>query len=462
MKALKTITIELLLLIIVAMSFIGFYKKDEYRVKNIIPEYKFGMNFTEQRVISMSVDNSIKETLIYDAEGKLIEDKQEGVDYTEENGYKTVEVRVNEEEKLTEENYEKTKNIILNRLHHLSIGEYMLNFDKQTGEIKIKLQENDNIDDISYYLSQNGKIKITDSETEELLLDETYIKDIGLLYGSNLNEEGKTESYVYLQLKFNEEGTKKLDELSKIYVATTTKVENEAGEEEEKTEEKKITITLNDTNLGSTIITNILYNNSLTICLGVSTDAEEFAVQTESANNIVKILKSGTFPIEYKFEEETLNLYQNEGIKLQVYQLAILLITILLCLYIVIRFKTRGLLASNLLIGYLATILIIVRFTNVIITETGMCGILFAVILNFIFLIKILTGNNNFNKVLIKHFLQFTPIYIISIILAFSNSAYLNSFGMTLTWGAMFIYIYNLIFAKPLIEILKEGKNEKK
>ena len=81
-----------------------------------------------------------------------------------------------------------------------------------------------------------------------------------------------------------------IDELSKIYVATTTKGENEAGEEEEKTEEKKITITLNDTNLGSTIITNILYNNSLTICLGVSTDAEEFAVQTESANNIVKIL----------------------------------------------------------------------------------------------------------------------------------------------------------------------------
>ena len=283
MKNLKTITIVLLILIITAIAFIGIYQKDEYRVKNLIPDYKFGMNFTSQREITMKVDDSVKETLIYDAEGNLIEEKEEGIEYTEENGYRTEEIKTNDPSILTEENYEKTKNIMLNRLHNLNAGEYNVNLDKNTGEIKIKIQENDNADLISYYLNQSGKISLADEETGEILLDETHLKDVGLLYGSNLNEEGQNESHVYLQLKFDKEGTKKLEELSKIYVSTTTEVENENGEKEEKVEEKKITMTLNDTNLGSTIIANILYNNSITLNLGSATDADKFTTQTEKA-----------------------------------------------------------------------------------------------------------------------------------------------------------------------------------
>ena len=73
MKKLKLITIELLLLILTAMAFLGFYKKEEYRVRNLIPEYKQGMNYTDQRLITMTVSDEIKETLIYDTEGNLVE-----------------------------------------------------------------------------------------------------------------------------------------------------------------------------------------------------------------------------------------------------------------------------------------------------------------------------------------------------------------------------------------------------
>lgn len=462
MKALKIITIELIILVITAMSFIGLYKKDEYRVKNLIPEYKLGINFTEQRVISMKVDDTVKETLIYDAEGNLVENQEEGIEYTEENGYRIEEVKTNDNSLLTEENYEKTKDVILNRLHNLKAGEYVVNLNKETGEIKVKIQENDNSDMISYYLTQNGKIELADAETGELLLDERHLKDVGLLFGSDLNEEGKNESYVYLQIKFDKEGTNKLEELSKIYIETTTEIENENGEKEEQIEEKKLTITLNGTNMGSTIITNILYNNSITLALGTSTDTEEFSRQTENATNVVKILKSGTLPIAYTLEENTLAPYQEARINIQFYAFAVLVITILLSVYLIIKYKTRGLLASNLQVGFLATILIVLRYTNVIINETGICGIIVSIILNYIFLIQILKQKNSFNEALIKHFLSVVPIYIISILLAFSNSTILNSFGMTLTWGSIFIYIFNIIFTKPIIDNLKEGKNEKK
>ena len=51
MKALKVLTIGLLIVVITIASLIGIYKKDEYRVRNLIPDYKKGMNFSTQRLI---------------------------------------------------------------------------------------------------------------------------------------------------------------------------------------------------------------------------------------------------------------------------------------------------------------------------------------------------------------------------------------------------------------------------
>lgn len=463
MKKLKLITIELLLLILTAMAFLGFYKKEEYRVRNLIPEYKQGMNYTDQRLITMTVSDEIKETLIYDAEGNLVEEEQEGIDYTEENGYKRVEAKVNDDSILTEENYEKVKNIVLNRLNGLGIGEYTVELDKATGQIKIRLQETDNTDMWAYYLNQSGKLEITDAETGEVLLDESHIKDVGLLYGSNLDENGQNVSYIYLQIAFDKDGTAKLDELSKIYIATTEEVENEDGEKEETTTEKKVAIYLNGTNMGSTVITNIIYNDAVALCVGSATDNDEYTEQSENATNIVKILRSGTFPIEYTIKDEEIEAYSSKlDIKFKYYEIAVLILTLALYIVLIIRFKERGLITGNLLVGFLAATIIMLRLTNVVMTNTAIIGIALAVIIDYMFLIQILKSKGNFNEILIKHFLNWTPTYIITVIIAFSKMTAISSFGMALIWGAMIIYIYNLIFTKSLIDFLKEIKNEKK
>ena len=90
-----------------------------------------------------------------------------------------------------------------------------------------------------------------------------------------------------------------------------------------------------------------------------------------------------------------------------------------------------------------------------------MIGIILSELINTVFLAQIIKEQENFKDILVNNFLYLVPVYIISIIFAFSNLSLLNSFGMTLTWGAILIYLYNLILTKPLEEILKEGKNEK-
>ena len=119
MKAYKTITIIsiiLLIAIICVASFFGIYKLKDYKVREVVPEYILGMEFTDSRVVELKVDTSVKETKIYDKDGNEITEKQEGIDYTEENGYTIIENKANSDDKLTEQNYKKAKDIIINRL----------------------------------------------------------------------------------------------------------------------------------------------------------------------------------------------------------------------------------------------------------------------------------------------------------------------------------------------------------
>ena len=215
--------------------------------------------------------------------------------------------------------------------------------------------------------------------------------------------------------------------------------------------------------MGSTVITNIIYNDAVALCVGSATDNDEYTEQSENATNIVKILRSGTFPIEYTIKDEEIEAYSSKlDIKFKYYEIAVLILTLALYIVLIIRFKERGLITGNLLVGFLAATIIMLRLTNVVMTNTAIIGIALAVIIDYMFLIQILKSKGNFNEMLIKHFLNWTPTYIITVIIAFSKMTAISSFGMALIWGAMIIYIYNLIFTKSLIDFLKEIKNEKK
>ena len=111
-RVITIITVILLVGIISIASFVGIYKKDGYKVVNIVPDYILGMEFTDSRVINLEVDRTI-ETVIYDKDGNEVTTQEEGIEYTEENGYTKTDNKNNPDEILTIDNYEKTKKILM-------------------------------------------------------------------------------------------------------------------------------------------------------------------------------------------------------------------------------------------------------------------------------------------------------------------------------------------------------------
>ena len=88
MKAHKIITITTIILAIIIISIAsvgGIYKLKEYKVVNVVPDYLLGMEFKNSRVANFNVSDEISETKIYDKDGNEVTEKQEGIEYTEEN-----------------------------------------------------------------------------------------------------------------------------------------------------------------------------------------------------------------------------------------------------------------------------------------------------------------------------------------------------------------------------------------
>ena len=142
---------------------------------------------------------------------------------------------------------------------------------------------------------------------------------------------------------------------------------------------------------------------------------------------------------------------------------AIVFGVILLIAFIVLiaKYKKLGVFAIISYIGYLAILLIIVRYTNLVITVEGICGIVISAILNYILLVYMLQTlkktekdlveyKNAFNKSIISIILVLVPIIIIGIVLCFANWLPAYSFGTIIFWGVFIMAIYNAFITRIL------------
>lgn len=454
LKRIEIIAILLFVAIIIFASFFGVYKKEDFRTVNIIKDYSLGMQFTDARVLKMTVSAEENE-VIYDQEGNVVEDDGE-TDYLEENGYIIETVKVNKEEALTEENYKLTKKILKNRLKGMGVGEYSLSLNKETGEINIKLQENDDVEEVLEHLTQQGKFTMIDKDTEEILLDNSDVKSAKVVYGAS--DEAGTSTTIYLQINFNKEGAKKLEEISKIYVAEEH-VHDETEEEDEHDEEtaKYVSVLLDETTLSSTYFGQTMSTGVLYIPVTEASDNETLVEYGKEINNIATIINNGVMPIEYEFSDETVEPVITQNILF----IGILVPSVLLliaCIVLVVKFKAKGFIATFLQIGYIAALLLVLRYTNVVITVEGICGIILSVILNYSLAYAML---NNLKKKgqlewsTIGNFaLKTIPVYVIAVIFAFNSLTEISSFGMALVWGSFLLYIYNLAITRNVLKML--------
>lgn len=457
MKTLKKIKITAILLfvaIVILTSFLGLYKKEDFRVVNLIKGYKLGMQFTNRVVLKATPDLSEKE-VIYDKDGNVVEDDGE-TEYTEENGYTKKTEKVNNEEILTQDNYKLTKQILKKRLKGLDVGEYKLTLNEENGDITIELQENDDVHQIEEYLEQKGVLTIIDKETEEILLDNSDVKSAKVIYGASQTDT--TSTTIYLQIDFNKDGAKKLEEISQTYIAQKVQEENENGEMEEKENIKYVSVVLDGQTYSSTYFGEKMSTGVLYVPITQAKDSETLTKYVKELNKVATVINNGVLPIEYSFTEDTAeaSISQNALLIGIAVPAGILLIA---CIVLIFKFKAKGFIATFIQIGYIALVLLALRYTNVVITIEGIAGIIVSAMLNYALTYIMLNNLKKKGTIEWKTIGNFAlttiPIYIAAVILAFNSLTRINSLGMTMVWGSLCLYIYNLAITKNVLEMLK-------
>lgn len=431
-NGLKLTILVICIILISLISFVGIYKLQGGNIKNIMPEYTTSKELNGTRLITFKVDTSNKE----DSKTTATTDGSD-----DENTEKTP---VNSQEVLTEENYELAKNIMEKRLDQFNIINYDLRVDKTTGTIALEVGEDGQIDDILAYLLSQGNFTITDTDSGEVLLDNSKIKETKTMYYN-----GTSGTNVYLDIIFNDEGKSKLEEISKTYVETK--------DDEGNSTKKTITIKLDDETITTTYFGQTMSNGELPLTVGsASNDSNTIKNYLVQAGELAIVLNNGINPIAYTIgtneyvapiiTPDTLN-------KIIISALVVLAVMIV---YLVIRYKTLGIISALSMVGYIALYLITVRFTDTIISLEAIAAIAISILLEFVFVQAIAkaikkdsaNATKTINKELIKNISVQAPLYIMAIVFVFVEWETIKSFGLALFWGLIVSLVYNLIITK--------------
>lgn len=466
-RIIKIITACLITILISMIGFVGIYTQKQNQMKNQIKDYDLSMDLKGARILSIKPKED-KETIIKDTEGNKITEELTDEQITEK-GYTKEEVNKNAE-KLTKENFEKTKTIIQKRLKNMGIENYIIRLNEETGEIFIELEENTETDTIVSNIGATGKFEIQDSETKEVLLDNSDIKLVDVRYNT-----AETGTDVYLNIQFDKEGKNKLTEITENYKTINTTTENATTEntttentttenttsESETTEaQKKVVIKIDDEEVTTTSFDNIIRTGSLQLTVGKSsTSRSKINENAKKANNIASTLSFGNLPVDYEVSQNEYILSNITTKKIQQLITIIAIIAVIGLIALMFRYKLTGVLSSIAFIGFTALYLLLVRYANVIITLEGIFGIAVILVINYILTNKIANSNEKektakeVKKEYGKSWLKIIPICIISIVFSFARWTPIASLGMVMLWGLALSAVYQLFITIPLIKI---------
>ena len=493
MKKVKIITMIVLIILITMVSFFGVYTQVQNRMENQVRDYALDMDLDGARYVRLSV-NKESTDVIKDADGNEVETDEEMTDeQLAENGYTKESVPNNSEDVLTVENYEKSKEIIAERLESQGVGEYEISLDNETGDILVQIPENESTDSFVSNMNTIGKFEIIDAETKEVLMDNNDIKLVNVMYGSASSTS--TGTTVYLDIEFNKEGSKKLENISNTYVESTdttnttsedtnTTTENTTNTENENTTTdnttstedstestaKEITLKIDDEEIMTTSFDEPIENGKLQLSMGSSTtDVGTLQDNISQASSIASVLDSGKLPIQYDVISNEYVLSDITNTHIEYLAIAVGIVLLVGLVIFIIRYKVNGLLSVISFIGLISLYLLVIRYTNVSVSIQGIVGIIVTVILNYIFINKILSTikKSEDNKKLetvkegIKEsykefFMKLIPICISVIVFCFISWTTISSFGMVMFWGIALIALYNYLITATMLKVKAE------
>lgn len=461
LKKIKTIAILLITILISVIAFGGLYVKSTGVWINLLPEFNYGMELSGMRELRFVLDNSQEEKEVYvDSNGKILGEVKKDMDpISLENTEETAEakdtatpkevdtepqyaketrtIKANNDEDINIENFNKTKKIIQDRLETIPGYEYNIRMNTVTGELIVELPDDNNIELEESLITTVGKFEISDSQTGIILLDNSDLKDAGTV--PSTNESGYQ---AYLRLKFNETGTEKLKEISKKYISTT----DAAGTETT----NSITVKIDGQEIITTYFGEEITNGELQIPMGEPvSDYNQYTENLNRLSQMADIISSEKMPLVYKLNSDNyIKSSITDNMKL-IAEIVFAITIIVITIYMIIKYKSKGLKSAIFNIGYMAILLLILRYTNVNITLNSLIAFVSVVAINYIFNIKLLNKEigckSAFGSTMKELYLTIIPVCIIAIIFTFMSSLVISSIGMVLFWGLFVQALYNAI-----------------
>ena len=452
LKIVKVIAITIIMLLIIAIGFFGVYAKYNGVWNNILPEYNLGMELAGYRELHFELDSSEETKDIFVDEngnykGDVATGKEEGDTSTEEiateKNYKIENrtIAANDSDKINIENFEKTKKIIQKRLEKYDSYEYNLRQDSVTGKIILEILDDEDVDLNASIVTTIGKLSLVDTETGVILLDDTNLYKASPF--SNTSENG--EYQVYLGLEFDQTGKQILKEITEKYTKVTDKDGNDIS--------KNIDVRLDNQTIISTHFQDTISSGTIHVPIGASTtDYSEYLELLNNVKEVSDIINEENMPLQYKVTEQAkIQSIITENVRNNIIIVCAILILVI-SLYIIIRYKLEGLRQAILNIGYLASLTILFRYTNVAITFNSLIALVGVVVVNYIFAIRFLNELKKVNnrKIALKTtlkelYLAIVPVVIIAVIFTFMSALVINSVGMTLFWGLLLQLLFSLI-----------------
>ena len=481
MKAQKRLNVILVVLIIVLVSiisFVGIFYQSRNEMVSRIPEYKSGTNIKGYRIVTLEVSEDGTKSGEESTENK-----------TTENEVAENETSNNEESKNTEnnaDNYKKSAEIIKKRLKNLKVEDYGVSLDENTGKIEIDLPENDQTDIILSDITQKGNFQIADSSTNEVLLSNSDIKSVDV--GKQVNG---SYTVVYMNINFNMQGAKKFKNVTVKYQnnvsentiaagntteENTTTTENSTEENstsegnttsdesaDSSNESRQVVLKIDDTTMMTTSFTEVIDNGTLSLTIGSSKDNDEIQTYVYGGDNLAAIIENEAMPLQYEIKGNTYVASEigTSNIKIIVYvEIAIALV---ISLYLIIRYRVKGIMATILSVGYVAILLLAIRYANVVLSIEGILAIALSFVVNTVFNIMLLNRikeknmtaeekRQKYNEALKRYSLSIIPIVIIAVVCCLVNWDAIYSFGMVMFWGIIISIIYNLTFTNVVVK----------
>ncbi len=517
MKTQKKLNIALTILVIILVSlisFVGIYHLDKNQMVSSLPNYILGTDASGYRFITLvpsEIQTENENESIDLGEAKVEDNSIETENNIEnENTENTVEDNSAEKENEKLNNYKKAEEVFRARLKALKIDDFILAFDNKTGKIELSLPENEQTDIILSDLVQKGNFEVSDTNTGEVLLTNKDVKSVNVratdTYGysivgmdinfnlngtkifKNITEQYNSDATVIVNAVDNETAEDSTDESdNNVSEATTEENATQENTSEENTSEenatdenttdenavdesgasgeevkKTIDLKIDDTVMLSTSFDEVIDSGKLELSMGSYVDANDLQSALYGGYNIAAIIENDPLPIDY---EVTGNIYvggriQTSDINTIIYVL--IGIGVIISIAMIIKFKMKGVLSTILSVGYIAVLLIALRYTNVTLSLEGIFAIGFAFILDlgFYYVLfeklkdKKLTREEkieNYDKTLKKYCMSIIPLIILSIICCFINWDSIYSFGMVTFWAIDISILYNLIVTNFII-----------